>query len=273
MQLCSPRIMQLIESVLGLSSNQLCANTILCNDLLSGKMHNMIPPVSFPTIKGIPNPVIFGIDIPIFYPADEPIGTVVLIGQDPLRNPNNIILTNNGHGYINTPYNSPNKPSDVIVGTPFALHLYNNPNGIPQSYKFLPMYNDIVDGYLAKGYNVYLTDISKLYIKDANAKANDSFKVLMKDPYRQDCVNLLCEEIFELQKTQKVVGCIFYGTTAYNRIKMQLRNCSFMNNITIMNPIHPSDMHYGKGHWNSLTPQIDPHNFVAKARYIVNLIP
>lgn len=259
MQLCSPIIMSQISNLLGINMS------VASNIIPSGKMHVMSPIVGFPSNARISKPVIFGIDIPIFYPAVNPLGTVVLIGQDPLRNPKDRVLKDTKLGYINKGIN----PSDVIIGTPFALHFFNNPNGIPKSYKFVHMYNDIVNGYLTKGYNVYLTDISKLYVKESQSNGNSSFKVLMRDPnYQKACVDLLCSEISQLKK---VVGCIFLGKTAHKIIENELKKCPCINNIKkVIN--HPSDTRSGTGHWDG-DFKIDPHCSSAKISKILDLVP
>jgi len=255
---CSPKTLNAIDKVLKTNL------TSALSDLSIGKMHVTDAHDLFAAFNI--NPVIAGVDVPIIiYPSEVPSNkTVVLIGQDPLRNPNDTVLKN--PDYIN---NTNFSPSDVIVGTPFAMHFGLNSNGFPSTYTFVPMYCQIIDGYLDKGYNVYLTDISKLYIKDSSSKGNNSFIKLMSDKqYLQDSVRLLYEEVKILGN---VAACIFLGKTAHKRIRKELANYPSLSQLSIVIN-HPSDTRMGKGHWDK-DQGIDPHDSSAKARKIIGLVP
>ena len=92
--------------------------------------------------------IITGIDIPILVrnnQAEKTEGTVMIIEQDPLRNPKDPNLR------PFSPFKNP------IIGTPNALHF--NPIAYPNS----KIYRDIVDYILSKKHDVYLTDANKIY--------------------------------------------------------------------------------------------------------------
>lgn len=102
------------------------------------------------TLQGaiVPGAAITGLDIPVLISDNfESKGTVMIIEQDPLRNPNDPLL-------------APLKsyfPTHAIVGTPNALHY--NVSVTPHTN----IYRCIVDYILNKHYNVYITDANKLY--------------------------------------------------------------------------------------------------------------
>lgn len=102
------------------------------------------------TLQGaiVPGAAITGLDIPVLISDNfEAKGTVMIIEQDPLRNPNDPLL-------------APLKsyfPTHAIVGTPNALHY--NVSVTPHTN----IYRCIVDYILNKHYNVYITDANKLY--------------------------------------------------------------------------------------------------------------
>ncbi len=92
-----------------------------------------------------------GIDIPVLLTpeskTDKPL--IVILGESALRN--EAELEN-----IKDPQNA---PSNVILGTPYAIHLEKCP---PKC----GVYRKIFDAILKKGYSIYLTDIIKVWWKD-----------------------------------------------------------------------------------------------------------
>ena len=121
------------------------------------------------------NPIIIGVDVPVFCtpdtgPANK---TIMLVGQDPLRN---IKSDHKLHDldYMSTTYY---KNTDIIVGTRYALHFTKNPAFEEDKSKVFKMYESTVDGIVKKGYNVYLTDVSKIFIHEKDVKPNSVLKI------------------------------------------------------------------------------------------------
>ena len=92
-----------------------------------------------------------GIDIPVLLKpkseTDKPL--IVILGESALRNKAEL------EG-IKDPKNA---PSNVILGTPYAIHLKECP---PKC----GVYRKIFDAILEKGYPIYLTDIIKIWWED-----------------------------------------------------------------------------------------------------------
>lgn len=86
-----------------------------------------------------------GIDIPILVNTSiaHPKSTIVLLGQDPLRNDKDI--------------DCEKKSDNVFIGTPYRFH---HPDGL---YKPSLIYHQLVEELTTKGHSVYLTDVSKYY--------------------------------------------------------------------------------------------------------------
>ncbi len=98
-----------------------------------------------------------GIDIPVLIKTEkaEPKATVVLLGQDPLRQCKDI---------------DRDKVFDyAFIGTPYRIH---HTEGLPSATKVYPK---LIRALLEQGYNVYLTDVKKYYPSpsDKAAKAQD----------------------------------------------------------------------------------------------------
>lgn len=107
-------------------------------------------PGIFGTLRGavIHEAPITGLDIPVLISDDfVPKGIVMIIEQDPLRIPTNIMLRTLSLFF----------KSHCIVGTPNALH-YN-----VSCYPRTKIYRDIINYILSKHYYVYITDANKLY--------------------------------------------------------------------------------------------------------------
>lgn len=96
-----------------------------------------------------------GIDIPVLLqkgkekPQEK---IVVFIAQDPLRNASDANLHN--MEYCSRIFHN----DDIIVGTTFALHM-------KCKFRKLPFFENLVSTLWNNGYDVYMTDISKLYIQ------------------------------------------------------------------------------------------------------------
>ena len=88
-----------------------------------------------------------GIDIPILLePKDRPDGPLIIIlGESALRGEDEL--------------NKITAPNNVILGTPYALHLENGPSQCG-------VYWRIFNALLEEGYSLYITDIIKVWWKD-----------------------------------------------------------------------------------------------------------
>ena len=91
----------------------------------------------------IPGEDITGIDIPVLIPACKSDRTIMIIEQDPLRNPKE----------FSRKYSTSELRKNAIVGTPNALH-----SGKPVCF-----YLELVGELTKLGWNVYLTDAFKIY--------------------------------------------------------------------------------------------------------------
>lgn len=92
------------------------------------------------------NEPITGIDIPVFFDNNGK-KTIMIIERDPYRTTNDRQLA----------VYKPLFTSHGIVGTPNALHM-------PQSaYPNSRIYRDLINQSVKKGYNIYLTDVYKVY--------------------------------------------------------------------------------------------------------------
>lgn len=106
---------------------------------------------------------LYGIDIPVLIPANEEKQSeklVVILGQDPYRNPSDQYFKTE-NAYINTPYKG---DTATIIGTPYAYHLTNSikPPSVIE-YSATRFMADLIVKIHKKGYDVYLTDLSKLF--------------------------------------------------------------------------------------------------------------
>lgn len=109
------------------------------------------------TINNWENASLIGVDIPLFINNNNTNSeTVVIIGIDPLRKRKD--FNDFDHG-------------NVILGTPYALHskFYREKRSRTKSYYYF------VKHLVSKGYNVYLTDIFKIWMNDFKKTEKDRF--------------------------------------------------------------------------------------------------
>jgi len=100
------------------------------------------------TLNNWKNASLIGVDLPLLFKSDNPNAeTVVIIGIDPLRKRKDF---------------RDFKLGNVIIGTPYAFHstYYRESKGRTKSYY------DFVKHIVSKGYNVYVTDIFKIWMND-----------------------------------------------------------------------------------------------------------
>jgi hypothetical protein len=110
------------------------------------------------------NSTLIGVDLPLFFKCPEPEAkTVMLVAQDPLRNP--------------LEFPDFNKHEDVIIGTPFAFHNSKSMQAKENTKLVLALIKNIV----AKNYHVYVTDIYKVWMKDDDKKPKNVGHALTKE--------------------------------------------------------------------------------------------
>ena len=180
-----------------------------------------------------------GVDIPIMVtdnvkPPHK--GTVVLLAQDPLRNPYDPML--NGCNF--------QRP---IVGTPFAFHYQ------PQYYSQTDAYRLVINGLMNKGYQVYVTDVWKTW--DQN-KLYRRGRWGINNPHRI----CLIEELNDIKPNY----IILMGKEAQNKYRSIANNLNCSPNQVI----GPHLSNAANGAWNMLIGSTALH---AKVNYYLNQIP
>jgi Uracil DNA glycosylase superfamily. len=116
--------------------------------------------------EGIMKSELIGVDFPIKINRENSLGNkvIAIVGIDPLRKLSDFQEMTDQHDVrIKISEN-------LIVGTPYAFHssFYRE--------KRASIYAKFIDHILESGYDVYLTDIFKIWTKDGQLKDNDSFK-------------------------------------------------------------------------------------------------
>lgn len=152
-----------------------------------------------------------GVDIPILLePKDNPDGSLIIIlGESPLRSKDDLKK-------INDPQNAPN---NVILGTPYALHLEKDP---PKC----GVYRKIFDALLEKGYSLYITDIIKVWWE---GKKND-----LLVPIEELDIPIFNEELNTLKDRKPII--VAWGKKAK---KTLMKNDKVLNEGFLPLP-HPS---------------------------------
>ena len=156
-----------------------------------------------------------GFDAPVLLrPLKGGLGkTIVIVGETPLREMKDF-----------------NNPDIILLGTPFAIHQeFDKPSRCN-------IYKEIFSGLLAKGYNVYITDIIKVWWKGKkknNMKANDTDKEL----FRKE-IDRIKKEKGELGKDVFIVA---WGKTAENEL----------NNLEEYTNKFKAMLHPGHLNWNN----------------------
>lgn len=142
------------------------------------------------------NACYLGIDLPswINYEAKKP--CIILVGIDPLRN--------------KKVFEGKDENEDIIIGTPYALHIKNMREKRTKSYwKFVQL--------LSEKYSVYLTDIYKIFyyksVYRGTRSLNDS-----SDKRRKKQIEMLAAEM-RLIENRKII--ITMGKDAYRLLTEQ----------------------------------------------------
>jgi uracil-DNA glycosylase len=177
-----------------------------------------------------------GIDLPSSLTNEHNDQKVMIIGEDPIRDPKVF---------------GAQRPYDLI-GTPFGFHNHNIRN------KKRPTYFNIVQGLINKGYNVYCTDVFKIWIQDPNKNQNQ--KVNM-NPELPNAIPLLMNEIDLLQPHYILLMGV--------RVQNIVSNLNINSNVQIKNVPHPSTSANGK--WTEILGSGSTLN--DRVQYIVNLFP
>jgi len=116
-------------------------------------------------------PDLVGFDVPVLVKSSCPEnkGTVVILGQDALRDPKDPLL------------NGINTNTDIVVGLPYAI-------AFDQDYKQVADYHNLIKAILDGGYDVYLTDIWKSWDKDHISRLGKWSK---KNPHQKSLLDEL----------------------------------------------------------------------------------
>lgn len=206
-------------------------------------LHNISTIGNLPIVS---NPAIIGIDLPVLLANNNSSKDIVIIlGQDPARDPNDPYVTSL----------HPTLPDDVVVGTPYAVHL-------PNSYKGVKLYHDIFDIILKKDNNIYLTDILKFHTKSASSGVlSNDFNKYFRGQIKQVALGLLNDEIkYLLGNGYNVKGVVLFGGVA-NSI------ASIFSGYPVVTLPHPSPS--ANGTWKKIFPICNNQN---KKQYIENTL-
>ena len=113
-------------------------------------------------------PDLVGFDVPVLVksPCSVNKGTVVILGQDALRDSDDPLL------------NGINTNTEIVVGLPYAIVF-------DRKYKQVAIYHRLIESVLKGGYNVYLTDIWKSWTEGSQDKKDEWID---GNPYK-DCLD------------------------------------------------------------------------------------
>lgn len=180
-------------------------------------------------------PDLVGFDVPVLIKPScpEKKGTVVILGQDALRDSNDPLL------------NKIKTNTDVVIGLPYAI-------AFDQDYKQVAVYHTLIKNILESGYNVYLTDIWKSWTEGSQDKKDEWID---GNPYK-DCLD---KEFGDLQ----IDYIVLMGGVAQEKYQTICHS----NNIVYIPVPHLSPMANGK--WKKIldTKPITQQN---KFNYIVD---
>lgn len=172
---------------------------------------------SGPASKHLRGKSMIGLDMPVLVTdpgrKGESKGTVVILAQDPLRGSSKSTVQ-----------------TDIILGLPFALQ-DGNAKGCTSVIR--GSNNSIVEHLISKGYDVYLTDIFKLYMRDLQNN-----KVYPGQNLYNEYLDLLRQEL-------KQVGPAFVLTIGKEASRVMGMFCPFVHNL-----VHPSNNNNGQ--WQKL---------------------
>ncbi len=169
---------QEISQVFNISKEQLNALYLIMREELEKEGYpehtlsrNIFLPSDESFQKRYDDAFVIGVDIPSILELDNGVKdkkTVAILGQDPLRR-------------------SEAKVEEISIGTPYALHLKNCREKLPNTR----LYFDLIKVLLESGYRVYLTDVFKVWVSSSNGKSGIPLS-------KKDCnrfINLLKKEL------------------------------------------------------------------------------
>jgi hypothetical protein len=104
-----------------------------------------------------------GIDLPCWIQAANVKQTIVLLGQDPLRD----------ESYFHVPSEDPY----VVIGTPYSVHSRSL-----RQWRNKPRYWAPIKDLLDLGYSIYLTDIFKFWFRGQTLKPSgeDTYRMILR---------------------------------------------------------------------------------------------
>lgn len=182
----------------------------------------------------VPGEIITGIDIPVLINNSlrESANTLMIVEQDPLRN----------YKHFLTQYCKTTLLNNAIVGTPNALH----------NIKPVTFYLSLVTELIKKGWNVYLTDVYKIYAPGLKGK---------KDRLTTDEINLLTDELNVIRPTK----ILLFGKEAQRAFS--LVSCSY--NLGSMKTVPVPHRSARAICWSFLNIKATD---IAKLNYILSLV-
>lgn len=190
-------------------------------------------------ITGYDNPIteydnqIIGIDIPVLLNKtdlsnneneEEKKDLVIILGQDPLRNPKDSAIRSIGVNFSKY----------AIIGTPYAVHM-------PESYKGVRLYHKVFCHILKGDHSIYCTDILKFHTNHKNPtnnkNVNDFNKYWNDKDISQKAINLLIDEFTELMKQgYNLKYIILWGEQAQKTFSLVKNNFPSMTPICMIHP-------------------------------------
>lgn len=151
---------------------------------------------------------------------------VIILGQDPLRDSNDPAIRSIGA----------NLPNDVIIGTPYAVHM-------PKTYKGVRLYHEVFLHIIKGSHSVYCTDILKFHTNHKNPtnnKSENDFNKYWNNKalnIPQKAIELLIEEFKELIKQgYNLKHIILWGNKAQDTFALIKNNFPSLNPINMMHP-------------------------------------
>jgi hypothetical protein len=144
-----------------------------------------------------------GIDLPCWIEAPNSNQTIVLLGQDPLRD----------EGYFTA--QAATQPY-VVIGTPYSVH-----SRALRTWRNNPRYWAVISDLLGAGYNVYLTDLVKFWAAGQRAPRSSA-----ADTYR----TILRGELDLVSRSGRPVFVVAFGNSAAHALNTLLDTALLTDN-------------------------------------------
>lgn len=219
-------------------------------------MCNNVLPISSESHKGI--------DVPVLISGSHEAqakSVVVILGQDPLRSDKESNLVKK--------HNQNHTKDNVIVGTPFAIHLANyKGKKAMKGFNFVSFYTKLITKIMESGSDVYLTDCSKIF------DSKNPFARLWKcHEFREASIKLLAEEIEYLNNRYTHISILLLGSKArkvWSSIKKEeLKDVVFQSAFV---PHPAAGASVWKDEWKDLFPSESSATHQNKLEYILSKI-